>query len=82
MSERDVFRIDGMCWCADDLTIGVLRVMGHSEACTTARKGHEENARHLSQKMARRRMEDENAGRQLRQAAEAAITEAREGVRG
>lgn len=74
MSEREAFRIEGIgCWCDQTITLGTLRVMGHTEECTEARRGWESNHRNLSE-MARRRRVDEEVGRQLREAAEHALT--------
>jgi len=72
VSGRDGFGIKGDCWCPGEMTLATLRIMGHTEDCTTARKGHEANRRHLSE-IDRQRRTDEAAGRQLREMASAVL---------
>lgn len=73
MQKRDSFRIEGVgCWCPDDMTLQQLRVSGHTERCTEARRGWEANYRNLSE-MDKQRRTDQEVGRQLREAAEAAL---------
>lgn len=75
MNERDSFRVEGIgCWCPDGMTLGALRIMGHTEKCTQARKGWEANSRHSSEMEKQRRI-DQEVGRQLREAAAAVIKE-------
>jgi hypothetical protein len=69
---RDSFAIDGECWCPGEIRLDTLRIMGHTQACTAARKGHEANRRHLSD-LDRQRRTDESAGRQLREMASAVL---------
>lgn len=74
MKGRDQFRIQGTgCWCPGEMTLYQLRVMGHTEECTRARKGWEANYRHLGE-MDKQRRTDEEVGRQLREAAQEALS--------
>jgi uncharacterized protein HemY len=75
MTKRDAFRVDGVgCWCPDEMTLRTLRLMGHTEQCTQARKGWEANYRHLSE-MDKQRAIDREVGRQLREAASTLLQE-------
>jgi hypothetical protein len=56
MTKRESFRIEGQCWCPNDLKLGQLRMMGHTEECTRAREGWRINMRNLEHK---RRDEEE-----------------------
>lgn len=69
MSERDSFFVQGGCWCPATWTLQKVRIEGHSEDCTRARRGWEANYRHLAA-VGRQRREDEEAGRALREAGE------------
>lgn len=70
---RDSFRIEGVgCWCPDGMTLQQLRLNGHTEKCTEARRGWEGNYRHMRE-MDRVRAVDQEVGRQLREAAQAVL---------
>jgi hypothetical protein len=60
----DAFRVDGGCWCPGERTLTQMRLTGHDAACTAARKGWEQNRRHLSQ-IAQRREEERALGAAL-----------------
>jgi hypothetical protein len=69
LETRDLFRVEGVgCWCPPEMTLGALRIMGHTEKCTCARQGWEANYRHLRE-IERRRAADREVGRQVREAA-------------
>lgn len=69
MRERDPFRVEGVgCWCPNEMTLQQARIGGHTKECTQARKGWEANYRGLTE-MDKQRREDQEAGRQLREAA-------------
>lgn len=75
MSQRDSFKVAGVgCWCPGEMTLRQARLAGHTILCTEARRGWEQNNRHLSE-IARQRAADEEAGRQLREAALEALGE-------
>ena len=75
MSERDTFRVEGVgCWCPESMTLGTIRIMGHTEECTEARRGWEANYRRMNE-LDRQRAADREAGRQLREAATVALGE-------
>ena len=76
MSDRDPAGL-GLCWCPDEMTLRELRVVGHRPDCTRARRGWQKNMENLSE-LARQKRIDEEVGRQLREAATAALAAALE----
>lgn len=74
--QRDSFRVEGVgCWCPDEMTLRQLRITGHTEKCTEARKGWEANYRHLSE-IDKQHRADAEVGRQLRESAGAMLESA------
>lgn len=75
MNDRDTFRVAGGCWCDPDRTVQQLRLMGHDDACTQARRGWEQNRRGMSERD-QRREEERALGALLLADARKALTDA------
>jgi len=62
MSDRETFRVEGPCWCPNEMTLMQARYMGHTKECSAAREGWRRDSAGLSE-MARRRREYEEIGK-------------------
>lgn len=62
------------CWCPDSRTVQQLRLMGHTEECSAARKAWRQNHREDSE-IARRKHEAEALGEAMLRSARAALAE-------
>lgn len=76
---RDPFIAKGTgCWCPGEWSLARLRLEGHSEECTRGRRAWEANYRHMSAIDQQKRV-DQEIGRQIREAAQDALSKCASG---